>query len=302
MIDGFSSYPVLTNTMVHLSGYVSDLPVFSYIDGYEEFLLKAESADPFGPRMTARIIDPRCTWAPETHNLKICRKCRFSSAYCLFGDGGICALTATLGIALNWIATQCDERGIIPFGELTCSDSSLEFELSASFDKGKLKGSLKLQTVLYLKDAGAPEQSELYFAQQPGSLLGTLDSYEVYVDGNGSVFPISVTNELGKPLWSVYYNESADVFQDRFYLSLKIESSMVESPLFTEVLASALLVIVESVKEAADEEWENVLIGESHETGSIAEAIYFFVSKLGWDVSSPSALSLSIRKFLESNG
>lgn len=314
MVDSFSPYPIMDDTMVSNLGYVADPVEFSYMDNYEEFPLKAENEEGFSQAIKVKITDPRCTWDPETHNLSAYRKCRLTSPYALFGEGGICASTATLGIALRWISTQSDERGIIPFGELTKRDSSSEYEVTASFDKGKLKGSLKLQTILYLKDAGTPTQSELYFAQQPGTVLGTLDSYEAYIDGNGSIFPISVVNEPGKPLWTVYYNESADPLQDRFsdenveirlneahanYASLKIESSMVESPLFIEVLASALMVIVESAKDSIGEDWDTVLIGEGFETGSIAEAIYYFVSKLGWDISSPSKLSVSIREFFE---
>lgn len=315
MIDGFSSYPVLDSAMVYSLGYVSDQVEFSYSDDYEEFPLKAESDDSFGLNIKVKVDDPRCTWDPETHNLKMYKKCRFTSAYSLFGTGGVCAVSATVGVALRWISTQSDERGVIPFGELTKNDSSSEFEVSAVFDKGRLKGSLKLQTILYLKDAGTPDQTELYFAQQPGAVLGVLDTYEAYVDGSGSVFPIAVVNEVGKPLWSVYYNDSCDAMQDRFseenveirlnqahpnYSALKIESSMVESPLFIEVLASALMVIVESAKQSIDDEWDNVLSGEDFEKGSIAEAVHYFVSKLGWDISSPSRLSMSIREFFES--
>lgn len=115
-------------------------------------------------------------------------------------------------------------------------------------------------------------------------------------------------------MWNVYYNDASDPMQDKFesenveirlnkahpnYDALKIESSMIESPLFIEVLSSALMVIVESVKESAGEDWENILEGTGFETGSIAEAVYYFITRLQWDISSPSKTSASIKDFFE---
>ena len=314
MNESFSSCPMLTRELLFLIGYVTDKPELSYSDNYEEFPLQIDGADSESSITRGKIKDVRCTWYPETHNLILSKKCRFAQAYHLFGNGGIAASGASIGIALQWISTHSDERGIIPVGELTKHDSSAELVAEAVFDKGKLKGSLKIQTVLYLKNPGNPDVTELYFAQQPGTILGVLDQAELYVDGNGSIFPIVTVTDPGKPLWQVYYNEFADPLQDRFdgdnleirlndahpnFEAMKIENSMSESPLFIEVLSSALLVIVESVKESLGDDWNNVLKGDGFSNGSIAQAIYYFVTKLQWDVSSPAKLSASIKAFFD---
>lgn len=314
MSESFSSCPLLTNELLFSIGYVTEKPELSYSDNYEEFPLQIDSAEADGNNIRGKIRDARCTWYPDTHNLRIYKRCRFTSAYYLFGAAGIAASSATIGVALRWISTRSDERGIIPFGELTKLNSSEEMVLDAFFDKGRLKGSLKIQTVVYLKDHGCPDESEKFFAQQEGTILGVLDQAELYVDGNGSIFPIVTVTDPGKPLWQVYYNEFADPLQDRFdsenveirlndahsnFEALKIENSMSESPLFVEVLASALLVIVESVKDVLGDDWDNVLKGDSFSNGSIAQAIYYFVTKLQWDVSNPAKLSSSIKAFFD---
>ena len=316
MSESFSSYPLMNDSIYSAIGYVSDCPEFSYSDDYEEFPLHIEGGDNHGGSIVGKIKDSRCTWYPDTHNLLLRKTCRFTSAYCLFGTDGIVASSATIGIALRWISSKSDERGIIPFGELSRTDSAIEFTVEASFEKGKLKGSLKLQTVLYLKNPGNPTVNELYFAQQAGVILGVLDQSELYIDGNGSVFPIVVVEQPGKPLWQVYFSDTADALQDSFssenveirlnkanphFDSLRIESSMSESPLFLEVISSALMVIAESAKDSIGEDWENVLNGEGYESGSIAEAINYFVSRLQWDVSSPVNLAISIKEFFEKN-
>lgn len=316
MSESFSSYPLLNDSIFSAIGYVSDCPEFSYSDDYEEFPLHIEGNENHSGSIVGKIKDSRCTWYPETHNLLLRKACRFTSAYYLFGAGGIAASSATIGIALRWISSKSDERGLIPFGELTRTDSAAEFIAEASFEKGKLKGSLKLQTILYLKQPGTPTESEMYFAQQAGAVLGILDQSEIYIDGNGSIFPIVVVDQPGKPLWQVYFSDTVDALQDSFssenveirlnranpnFDSLKIESSMSESPLFLEVISSALMVIVESAKESLGEDWNNILNGEGYESGSIAEAINYFVSRLQWDVSSPVNLAVSIKEFFEKN-
>ena len=314
MSDAFSSYPVLTNDLLSSIGYIAEKPIFGYTERFEEYSLSFDltSENPFS--YTGKINDPRCSWYPVTHDLKIAKTCRLTSAYCLFGEGGIAPYDATLGLALQWISTDSDERGIIPFATITRADSASSYDVEHTFPAGKLKGSLKLQTILYLKNAGIPKPSEQYFAQQSGTILGILDQIEAFLDGNGSIFPIVLINAPGKALWSVYYNDAADPLQDRFtsenveirlnkahpsFDSLKIENSLIESPLFLEVLSSALMVIVESAKENLGEDWDNVLDGTDFEPGSIAEAICYFVRTLQWDVSNPARLSASIRDFFE---
>lgn len=314
MSELFSPYPVLDNAQYMAIGYASDLPMFSYTENAEEFSLQLDISGGTSSSHVGKISDPRCSWYPATHDLILNKTCRIASGYSLFGDNGIASESAVIGVALRWISSESDERGVIPFGQIGRADSAVEFEIHHLFERGTLKGSLKLQTILYLQNPGTPKEQELYFAQQSGTVLGVLEQEEYYIDGNGSVFPIAVINAPGKGLWTVFYNDTADPMQDKFrsenveiqlnkahpnYDQLKIEASMIESPLFVEVLSSALMVIVESVKEAAGEEWENILEGTGFESGSIAEAVYYFITRLQWDVSSPSRLSASIKEFFE---
>ena len=315
MSEVFNSYPVLQEPCISQIGYVTGLPECRYVDQYEEYPLQLDGQESL-TSFSGQIKDPRCTWYPETHNLIFKKTCRFTSAYHMFGSGGVAASNAILGVALRWISSKADERGIIPFGEVTRKESSVSFDVEAEFDKGKLKGSLKYQTVLYLKKAGNPSSKEQHFANTPGIILGVLDQGELFVDGNGSVFPIVSVNQPGKPLWMVYFNDTADPMQDSFdsenveirlnkahpnYEALKIESTLAESSLFREVLSSAMMVIIEAAKELCNDNWEEILNGYGYESGSIAEAIHYFHAKLLWDMSSAPALSLSIRAFFEKN-
>ena len=315
MSESFSTYPVLQEQCFATIGYVSDKPECRYTEGYEEYSLQLDGNEN-SLAFSGKLKDPRCTWYPDTHNLIFSKACQFTSAFRLFGMGGVTASESVLGVALRWISSKSDERGVIPFGEITRKDSAISFSVETQFDKGKLKGSLKYQTILYLKKASKAGPDERYFAQQEGTVLGVLDHGELYVDGNGSVFPIVTVNLPGKPLWQAYFKYTAKPLQDAFgsenvgtrlnkahpnFESLKIDSSLAESTLFLEVLSSAMMVIVEAAKELCEEDWEEVMNGYGYESGSIAEAIHYFHSKLQWDMTSAPALSSSIREFFEKN-
>ena len=62
-------------------------------------------------------------------------------------------------------------------------------------------------------------------------------------------------------------------------------------------MASALVIIISKLKE--QENYWDVTIGDDLQSGSVSEAVYYFINTLEWDVSTPDAMSLSIRKFFD---
>ena len=315
MSDILTLYPVMTPEREEKLGYVASELELVYDENYEQFPLVLSEKSGNAKNFKAHLSDPKCAWYPETHNLIIRKKCSFGDVDSLFGTQGIVPRGATIGIACSWISTRSEHRKTVPFGELHYGDNNKELVLEYAFDKALIKGSLLLQTILYLKDAGEIIDGEKHLASKSGTILGTLDNGEIFVDGNGSVFPIGVVNCPGKPLWWVYY-DSIDPLVDPFdedhveikfnsahpnYEALKIEGSLKESPLFLEVISAALMIIVESVKESASTEWDNILNGNGFERGSIAEAVYYFISKLQWDPASPVSLASSIHTFFDNH-
>ena len=191
------------------------------------------------------------------------------------------------------------------------------FTYEHCFQEDTLKGSLILQTVFYLKKAGKARKNERHLCNNSGTILGITDSCQVFIDGNGSVFPVATVYEPKGQLWSVFYDETADPLQDMFdsehveirlneahpnYQQLRIDSSLKESPLFLEVISASLLIIIESVKETLGPDWESVVDGTAEiQEGTIADAVRYFVNKLGWKVSGTNQLSQSIHRFFDEN-
>lgn len=317
MKSSFNLYPTLADDQILK---VIPLPVnfsFFYFDNGEEQYLHFENKAENERNFTAELRDPKCEWYPETHDLSLRCELSISDPSPWFGKEGVVPNNATLGIAVQWISVKSEMRGFFPVGEIHVSDKECQFSVEYVFAQNTVKGSLQFRTIVYLKETGEPKEEERFLCSQTGTILGEISCCEVFIDGNGSVFPIATINDPQQPLWMVYFDDTADPLQDAFdqehveirlnrahpcYEQLKIETSLKESPLFLEVISSALMIIIDSAKELLGPEWDNVVNGQSsYQHGSIAEAIYYFVSKLGWDISSPSKLAQSIHSFFDSN-
>ena len=315
MAEYFTMYPTMSDDMKAHLGFEADAWEFSYNDG-EEFPVSTENKKEYPGGYAAQLKDLRGVWSAESYNLNIACEIRYSDCTVLFGPEGIAPADAELGLALTWISTGSDCRGVVCMGTFDRDKKSGKISFSHNFIENKLKVSIVLDIIVYLKKSGNAVSGEHHLAKREGTVLGTLRHCEIFIDGNGSFFPIAEVNEPDKPLWWVQYNETADPFEDKFtednvaiylnaahpnYKSMKIGATLRESSLFLEVISSALFVIVESVKESAGKLWEQIIKGESYETGSIAQAINYFVNKLEWDVSSPVKLAASIRQFFDRN-
>ncbi len=315
MSNSFNMYPVLTPEMTDTAGVKAETFEFMYNEGREIYPLNITDISQNENNISAAIEDPRCEWYPEKYNLGFSYSISIEHPSAFFGKDGIASRKSILGIAIRWMSVRSEHRGVIHVGDFSCTETELTFTVNHKFAKSVLKGSLVLETILYLKAYGDPDFDEGLLASSTGTVFGTINTREIFIDGNGSVFPIATVSDPSKPLWWVYYDSLdplLDPFDDEYveirlnrahpaFELLKIDSSFKESTLFLEILSSALLIIVESVQETLGPDWYTVLSGQQFARGSVAEVIYHFVIKLGWDTSSPAELSQSIHSFLDNN-
>ena len=264
----------------------------------------------------AVLKDPRCEWLPEKHDLMITVAIDLKDIHTWFGMDCMFPEKTILGLALQWSSTKSDIRGTIPIGDINAKSSHKSYSVSHVFPKGTIKGSLSFKTIVYVKNAPKTNKVLTIPAYPSGTIIGEIYPSEIFIDGNGSLFPIVTVNEPKKPLWYVYF-DCTDPCEDAFdgehveirlnqshpcYDLLQDADTSVLSPLFLEVLSSALVVIVNSAKDAIGAEWSNAISGKLQcKPGSIAEAIYYFVNKLEWNVTDTSKLSESIHLFIDSN-
>lgn len=314
MASSFSMHPSLSFELIKKIGYSGNRFEFSYTDDNEDFPIGLDDINGTESSFVACLRDPRCIWYPETSNLIIRKKCTISNPAILFGSSGIAPRDAVIGVAIIWISSKSDQRGVVACGCFDAESSKVEISAECRFDKSCIKGSIQLQLILYLKESGNPTYEERHLNNATGVTYGTIEQCEIFTDGNGSVFPISTVYKESKPLWWVYYDESADPMIDSFddenvgivlnkahplFETLKVDSSLKESPLLLEVLSSAMVIIMNSIRDSLGTEWKSIIASQDFSHGSLAEAMYHFVYKLQWNFDTQAELSKSIHSYFD---
>ncbi|MBS4196447.1 P-loop NTPase family protein [Lederbergia citri] len=255
--------------------------------------------------------DKEGIWDPNIHDLTIRQRCSLENPGFLFGSSGVATKDSRLGIAVNWYSRSSSMRSIEPLSTIVADEvGPREFDIEVTYKPGQLRGSVVIETVLYLENPG--KWSEPGYATKVGTILGVLDSKTLYIDGEGSEFPIVEIEDPAKPLWWVECNWTdpmIDLFDQenvRIYLNLKhryakdlnLRKGIAQSPLLIEILASSFQIIINELGQSQD--WADIKIGQNVEKGSIGEAIYYFLNTFGWDTSSSEKLARTIREDLYS--
>ncbi len=257
------------------------------------------------------IKDDNGVWSQDTCNFGFRRRFCIKTFQCLFGENGIACKDSEIGLAVEWASPDSKQRGMVKAGKFSCKDIIMEATAEKLFNRAQLRGELKLNVILYLEKAGNPDVNEKHLANQQGYILGEIESYSVFLDGKGSVFPIYEVNEPGQPLWYVkceWTDPTSESFEEcvslnintghKNYKYLDRNQKTYDSQLLCEIMASALSIIIEKVR-LANGMWEQIFSNKDFESGSIGEAVYYFADTLEWDLSTPEKVSLCARKFFD---
>lgn len=311
MNTSFCLFPVLTEELLSKIGFQASNYFFEYTRGNSKRSLTAKPVDAEAYRNEYIISDEKSEWTADKYNLRIERNYEIYNPQALFGPHGVAPLKSELGLALIWTSKTSNQRGTWVISGFKCSKKPLDMRMKQEFYVGQLRGVVKLQTVLYLKDPMWRNKNEFHLANNAGTILGILDEFTIIIDGKGSVFPIVETSEASQPLWWVRCDWS-DPQEDSFdqenvaiylnkahknYNLLDLDKGLTNSPVLVEIVASALQIIVQKVKE--DNQWHEIVNGNNLLTGSIAMAVNYFINTFSWDFNSPEKLALTIRQDIE---
>lgn len=311
------AFPKLSHGLLSKIGYLPATYSFQYHYGNERRRLKSVTADTSNTRNSIlQLQDETCQWHPETCDLIAGYENRISVPKFLFGENGLAARDGgVLGLALIWKDSRACQRGVIPIGEIGPWDiQPISFKAEVPFPAGTLRGNLVLQTVLYLKERGNPEERESFQASQTGTILGILDETTVIIEGNGSLFPIYEVYSPNQPLWWVrceWENPLEDSFtEDNFCLYLNTahrdysaligSENLKNSALLLEIISSALQILITKVLDD-DTARESTIQGKNLVTGSVSSMVHYllYVFDIVYDPDSPELLAMNIRSSLE---
>ncbi len=309
MLSNISLFPTITDELLAKVRFQKSEYSFFYIRDDEKYELLAEEID--NSTIFLKITDPEGIWNPDDYNLGISRKYSLRTYQSLFGKDGIACSNAKLGLAIVWTSSDSKQRGVIHVGEIQNSNSDIELNVEYEFPVAQLRGDIEFTTVVYIKESGTPKNDEEHLANSYGYLLGELDKVVIRLDGNGSVFPMYEVTDPGQPLWYLKcdwedptYEQFADCVSvnintaHKNYKFLDKTKRTFDEELLKDIMASALTIVIMKLKDQ-NTYWDQTINNSNLAPGSVSEAVYYYISTLEWDVSSPELISLTIRKFLD---
>jgi len=311
MATRISSFPVLTAKMMEKIRFSpSDYSFYSLEKDIKKEL--AMSAIDSSSSVFKLKDENNIDWVPENGNLCMERVYTLQSYKSLFGPQGVAAQKSSIGLAVIWTSKESKRRGAFKIGTFNFDDPyRVSFSLdSAKFERASIRGTVDLETILYLDRPGTFTAYESYLAKSSGCILGHLDRCTLVIDGLGSEFPIFIMKKSGAPLWNInckWVDPTKDAFFDTVEISLNaanqnykyIDQSNPEFnvELLKEIMASALGIVISKLRES--DYWDDTINHVDVAPGSVSEAVYYYYNSLNWNVYSPEATSASIRKFLD---
>lgn len=284
-----------------------------------DYTFSSTNGDDPGARSTAHCqfsLGSNSDWSADTHDLLI--RCNLSNAEVLkrlFEDRGVVANDGELLLALEWTsADSCWRKTGQPRVLTTSSFSDDEAfpELVLHLPPGSLRGSGNVSIQSFLGQPGTGDGSP-GLASLQGSRLGQLmQSVEIVIDGNGSLFPV-LEESLGNdgPLWELrtsWSDPRDEAFQsDYVALVLNREHELFsqlrerasepgrQSPLMRQIVSSWIALLVHQVKSDLGPDFNSIVnhYGQSEDFASIADAVASFIRLGQLDTSSLNALFVS---------
>lgn len=148
----------------------------------------------------------------------------FENVKSLFGMdsiGNAIALDDTvIGVSINAYSLVSKNNFSFPIGEIIAKDDAANISYDIEFPTGALADKLFILVNLYVKEVNTKSN---IFASIEGTILGTINTTIINLEGNGSIFPVKVVSSNSEPLWFVdlNYDDLNDPFgQNRICLNI----------------------------------------------------------------------------------
>ena len=313
MSSAIALYPVLTEELLRKIGLQVMEYEFKYDFNHQQRSLVAKPLQGFENNHTRLYIsDESGEWDPNQFNFKFERTLLISNPYYLFGEQGIAVRDAELGIAVKWTSKPSKQRGVFIGSSISLekSEKDVLVSINGEFSPGTLREHFDLTTILYLKKPGNPNHAEKHLANIAGIELGVLDSFTYYLSGQGSFFPVFSIQDAG-PLWRAECNwqdPRVDPFDDTSFRILLNEnhphykhihsaSGNSVTPLLKEIVFFAIQILIENVLK--DVPYDEVINGTNADSGSICQAVKYFIDTFDLETSTKEGLAFTLRKNMD---
>ena len=197
MNNKITCFPTITNENI------LDMDIEFSIDGkyeessYENKLLLSKIGE-----IDYIIDDPNGNWDPNECKLILKGNVIINNTDTLFdGLNKIIEYDSIIGVAINYSTKKASWTKTIHLGEIHYKKNNNDFKFNLQFDKGSISSKIELTVILYVKKANQ-EENDLY-AKKTGTILGTIITKNIIIEGNGSTFPITINEVKNGPLWDM---------------------------------------------------------------------------------------------------
>ena len=197
-----------------------------------------------------------------------------------------------IGVSLNAYSIASKRNITKPIGEIKIdSENNINIYYDINFPTGALADKLFISLNLYVKEVKTKSN---IFASIDGTILGTIYTAIINLEGTGSIFPIRVVSSKEEPLWFVDFNydDLNDAFcQNNICLNInashfdfeKIGSQDItpdNKAIWKEILSAFFLQLIMGL---SDNEKDELYKDDNYDEGSIGLFLQYIVDSLEID-------------------
>lgn len=268
---------------------------------------------PIEQRDRIELNNGNSTWAPNENELHYSQEFYIGNPSAFFGKEKITDSENKIGIAVHiYSRTSKFQETVVLDGSIEDSPNEKNLLFDYRFEKGTLRGAINLDFFFYLKESN---KNNLFQANEVGLRLSQADifSTQLIIDGNGSTFPITETDNPGGPLWQIkklWKDPMTDPFnassvqielnrKHKNYNMLEknaLSKDGVYALLMTQIVAQSIAMIIVEARRDVEDENEYFEIEDASD-GSIMKVVDYWADIYGIDIRNDNIMEVFNKVF-----
>ena len=248
-------------------------------------------------------------WSASMHNLNLKLDLEIDKPWKFFDESGVTSKSNKIGIAALVYSRSSNMQETLRISSFGYQKEKFKCTLDKDFEVGSIRGQVNIEIFFYLDEVN---ETLPYQADKVGMILsnGSIYEIELYIDGDGSEFPITEIEESGGPLWLLdmkWVDASEDVFDInnitlKFNKKHRLYESVVEKPsnrilnngYQNEIVVQAMIAVISQVILVEKKD-----ISEESVQNSILKIVTYWIETFDIDTTSISTISNTLRTAID---
>lgn len=249
-------------------------------------------------------------WDPTNHNLNVNFHYQIPNKEAFFGSNSITNELNKIGLAAKVYSKGSNFQKVYKIIEFSKYDQPiLNKDYTIVFDKATLRDSLNIELFFYLAEVN---ETQLGHAREVGMILNEESVYllSIFVDGDGSLFPITEFSEPKGPFWKLeksWVSPEEDTFDSsNVRLAINIDHELFEQvnsarlktsqKLMNDIITQAMSMIIQEVLIVQN---ANLSEAEDSVENSILRIVKYWVETFDIETDSIFSITNSLNRNIE---